>query len=276
MPSVDTLEALMKFGTQVVDLRLSDSVKGGIIPGAMSIPYPFWRGPKENPGAPPSDRALSRTIGGAGLKLDRPIVLVSGTAAPFDTGRAAYVYWILKSLGAKQLAILKGGHAAWKASGRPLASTPYRGRQYRVQLKLSDQWRAGQSDVEQIAAGTLKGTLLDARPSQMFAKQTLTQQSVPSTLPGAYNSPAPSAHRLATAEGSYREGAMSVLDGLKTQKVNWSHDTVVSFCNTGELGALNWFYASEVSGIKNVKLYPESATGWKHAGHKLAVPSIDR
>ena len=40
-----------------------------------------------------------------------------------------------------------------------------------------------------------------------------------------------------------------------------------------DLGALNWFYASEVAGIENVKLYPESVTGWLADGGVLAAPA---
>ena len=30
--------------------------------------------------------------------------------------------------------------------------------------------------------------------------------------------------------------------------------------------ATNWFALSELAGIENVKLYPESLVGWSHAG----------
>ncbi|MEL7140101.1 MAG: rhodanese-like domain-containing protein, partial [Pseudomonadota bacterium] len=42
--------------------------------------------------------------------------------------------------------------------------------------------------------------------------------------------------------------------------------TVVSFCNTGHWAASNWFALSEVAGIEDVRLYPESMVGWHQAG----------
>ncbi|MEO0762771.1 MAG: NADH-quinone oxidoreductase subunit NuoN, partial [Pseudomonadota bacterium] len=38
--------------------------------------------------------------------------------------------------------------------------------------------------------------------------------------------------------------------------------TVVSFCNTGHWAASNWFALSEIGGIEDVRLYPESMAGW--------------
>jgi len=41
--------------------------------------------------------------------------------------------------------------------------------------------------------------------------------------------------------------------------------TIVSYCNTGHWAATNWFALSELSGLKGVKLYPESMVGWSNA-----------
>ena len=42
-------------------------------------------------------------------------------------------------------------------------------------------------------------------------------------------------------------------------------ERLVSFCNTGVWAATNWFVLSEVAGIEDVKLYPESIVGWSIA-----------
>ena len=44
-----------------------------------------------------------------------------------------------------------------------------------------------------------------------------------------------------------------------------SDKKLVSFCNTGHWAATNWFVLSELSGLKGVKLYPESMVGWSNA-----------
>ena len=44
---------------------------------------------------------------------------------------------------------------------------------------------------------------------------------------------------------------------------------LVSFCNTGQWAATNWFALSEIAGIEGVKLYPESVVGWSISGGEL-------
>ena len=92
----------------------------------------------------------------------------------------------------------------------------------------------------------------------------------PITLPGAVSISGPAAFSTYKAAAS----DVSVLERLKGSDVNWETDPIVNFCDTGEIGALNWFYASELSGIKNVKLYPESSHGWKQEGHDLAPGQV--
>lgn len=257
---------------QVLDVRSAKAVAKGVIPGAVSIPFAQWRGPRENPGAIPGDAELSRLIGAAGIRLDAPVVLVGKDASPMSMGRTAFVYWILKSLGAERLAILRGGHANWEFVDLPVAAAPVQLASYPAELRMVDTWYARRDEVEEIAEGRAKGALLDARPERFYRKRTPQGQSRPSTLPGALNSPAPAATLALTQAPSVEMGVLSVLERLKGVDVNWEAAPVVTFCDTGELSALNWFYASELSGIRNVKLYPESARGWKAGGGKLAAP----
>lgn len=252
---------------QIVDLRAGKAVQGGTVKGAISMPYGSWRGPKENPGAPPSDAELSARIGAAGLRLNRPIVLIHGQDKAMDTGRAAYVYWMLKSLGAREIALLKGGFAAWRAGGHP-EGPAVQALPYTASLTLRPDWRATRADVEAIAEGRAEGTLLDSRPEPVFRALSKLGKLLPRTLPGARNSSAGDLHSGVGPGG----GMLDVFAMLKETPVAWGEERVVSFCSTGELGALNWFYASEVSGFGNVQLYPESVRGWKAEGGALVAP----
>src|SRR5699024_5123699 len=50
-----------------------------------------------------------------------------------------------------------------------------------------------------------------------------------------------------------------------------------SFCNTGPSAANDWFALSEVVGLPNVKLYPESMTEWSQSALPMDnVPSRGR
>ena len=62
-----------------------------------------------------------------------------------------------------------------------------------------------------------------------------------------------------------------MIEAFDTARAGASGGPVVTFCHVGELGALNWFYASELAALPNIKLYPESINGWQHAGGSLAI-----
>ncbi len=272
LPDATTVSELQKLSNlQVVDIRPAGIVaEDGLIPGALSIPFSRWRGPKENPGSAPSVTKLNALLGKTGLRVDRPIVVVHSKDEPFDMGRAAFVYWALKSAGAQQLAILSGGYLAWTDAALPVARTPRRARPYRARITPDNTWTADFAEVSAIASGQRPGVLLDARPEGIYARRNTSGQSVPSTLPGASNSAAGVAFSSMSARADKKLGVLEVLSHLKHVDVNWESEPVINFCYTGELAALNWFYASELTGIENVKLYPESTKGWMHKGRQLS------
>ena len=258
---------------QMLDIRSPKALEksGGIIAGAISVPFAKWRGPKGNPGQVPPDAVLSDLIGQSGLRLDRPIVVVDKSGHPMALGRAAYVYWILKSLGAERLAILRDGHKGWVEAELPVAQRPASFPAYEADVRFADTWLATYEEVAGIANGSVRGALLDSRPDKFYRRKA-KGQSQPSTLPGALNSSAMEATNTLTKAPSVEEGVLNVLERLKVVRVDWEAAPVVTFCETGELSALNWFYSSELSGIQNVRLYPESARGWKAAGGELVIP----
>ena len=126
----DMAVAVRGGAVQLVDIRSPKAVAAGVIPGALSMPLAAWRGPRENPGRVPPVEVLAELIGGAGLRLDRPILIVGSSAEPPSMGGAAFVYWMLKSLGAKRIAILEGGHKASVEENPPLSNRARRGRPY--------------------------------------------------------------------------------------------------------------------------------------------------
>ncbi len=270
----DAVAGLQKANAaQVLDIRSAKAQAKGVIPGALSMPYALFRGPADNPGQPPSAEQLSELLGSKGLRLDRPIIIVNSERKAFDTGRAAYIYWILKSLGAEELALMKGGFAGWQEANLPLADTPATAPAYTANLFMDLTWYATRAEVEAIAEGKVRGALLDSRPAAMFRKIGELGLALPSTLPAAQSTPVSNLHVKIGTGTTETEDGLAVLMQLKDSRVNWQSETVVSFCNTGELGALNWFYASELSGIGNVKLYPESTVGWSATGGELVAPN---
>ncbi|MEM9431848.1 MAG: rhodanese-like domain-containing protein [Pseudomonadota bacterium] len=253
---------------QVVDIRPRSTFGEGLLPHSLSLPFDGWRSPGDNPGAPAAVPDLERMIGGAGLRLDQPILLVHERPTPFDTGRAAYVAWLLKSLGARDVGILRGGYRSWQAAGQPIVAAPVRATPVVANLTFNPAWTATREEVAAISAGEAPGTLLDVRPPSLSRAVDSVGRFLNTTLRRAETRPVGPLHTIASAD----DVGMEVLLSLKEQDIDWQNAPVISFCNTGELAALTWYYASEVSGLDNVKLYPESTVGWVQAGGALVPP----
>lgn len=99
-PSVGTLQATQLINSrnaQVIDVRAADEFAKGSLPNAKNIP-----------GA-----ALGGRIGE--LKKDRPVILVCN-----DGTKAGPAAAQLRAGGIKEVYILAGGLAGWRAAGLPL------------------------------------------------------------------------------------------------------------------------------------------------------------
>lgn len=271
MPNPDALAQMLgQTEIQILDIRKAKNVAKGVIPGSISVPYGNWRGPKGNSGQPPTPEKVAAIIGDAGLHLNRPIIIVHDRDHPMQTGAAAVVYWILKSSGAGQIAILRGGYKGWHSAGLPIAEAPTRPAPYVSDTPYAFwNWRADEVTVYGIATGQTPGHLLDARPHGMFEKVDSLGKALATTLPGAQNLPAPPIMAALAGEVNIEDGVQTVIEAFQEIGVTDAGDPVVTFCHVGELGALNWFYASELAGLPGIRLYPQSLKGWTTAGGLL-------
>lgn len=254
------LAEILDRSAEVRVLRLTGEYEAGHIPGAVSTPYPRFRGPQDNPGQLPDLAGLRKLLQQAGVDADTPVVLVhEGSSAP-DMGAATRVYWTLKSLGVEDLAVLNGGFSAWQAAQLPVsteevsvAATDYR-------PQWSDQWRVTTPELESIVRSEAPVRLVDARPEPYFQGQ----QS--------------SAARAGTIPGAENQSFSNWFDGVRMKSAGevstllsdeGSADGAVTFCNTGHLGSINWFVMNELAGMENTRLYAESVTEWAQADRPM-------
>lgn len=245
----------------VLDTR-GEAYAQGHIAGAISAPYARFRGPADNPGAVVPEDQLQATLREIGVTLDRPVVIVHQGEDNSDFGSAARVYWTLKSSGVSHLAILNGGMGAWAADGLPLETKANAPVPSDVSIRFSDRWLATTDDVSAVVSGAQKARLIDARPEAFFnGQQSHPAASRPGTLPGAesvshavwFDDPTRVMGRSEAAE-------VAAKLGIQPQ------EEVVAFCNTGHWAATEWFALSELAGLPDVKLYPDSMVGWSQTG----------
>lgn len=254
----------------ILDVRDAGYDKGHI-EGAVSAPYALFRGPADNPGALVPEDELEATLRRLGVTLDRAVLIVHQGKDDTDFGSAARVYWTLKSSGVSQLAILNGGMNAWRDAGLPVGTDPVTPVASDVDITFSDEWLATKDDVDGVIAGRTDARLVDARPPAFFeGKQAHPAANRPGTLPGAENVP----HSV-WFDGTPRiDDAATAKDVAARMGLDGGQE-VVSFCNTGHWASTEWFALSELAGVPNVKLYPESVVGYSQTGSDMAnVPSL--
>lgn len=254
----------------ILDIR-GDAYAESHIPGAISAPYAAFRGPSDNPGQVVPEDQLEATLQGLGVTFEKPIAIVHEGDSDTDFGAAARVYWTLKSSGLTQLAILNGGMTAWEAANLPLDATAALPVPSSIDITFSDEWLAGTSDVASVVKGERDAVLVDARPASFYeGKEAHGAAERPGTLPGAQNV----THSVWFKDGKAIVDGAAASDLMAT--LGLRKDTeIVSFCNTGHWAATDWFAMSELAGVPNVKLYPESMVGYSKTDNEMAnVPGL--
>lgn len=261
------LKALADAGARVIDVREGPAYAMQHVPGAVSAPYPRWRATGKNPGLPPTLPELTALVQELGLTPDTPVVIVYTGIDATDFGGAARVYWTLKSLGARQLAILNGGLTAWKAAGLPVSEQPATAARSTWQPQFNPQWMATRQQVRASLdeAGVLR---VDARPAPFYQGRIATDLArARGTLPGAVN---------LDSENWFELGSAALMDkaGLQDEadKLNAGADQpIIAFCNAGHWSATDWFVLSEVLGRAKVRMYPGSIIDWSSAAAALPM-----
>ncbi|MEO0821240.1 MAG: rhodanese-like domain-containing protein [Pseudomonadota bacterium] len=264
------LEALMA-GPEapvLLDIRSPKDFAAAHLPGAANAPYGRWRGPRENPGALIDDDRLTALLQGAGIGTDRAVVVMSWGRSETDFGAAARVYWTLKSAGLGRIAILNGGVASWQAAGGALTAARAAPEPGTERFALGEGWLIDRAGVQAVIDGEREAILVDARPEAFFRGETKHGAAHwAGSLEGAIN---------LVHDAFFAEKGRLIAEPAEIRRIaaeaGWRTDgpPLVSFCNTGHWAATNWFALSEIGGIPDVRLYPESMVGWTRAAAAAA------
>lgn len=249
----------------ILDVRIAPeggpaAFESGHIPGAVFTDYvkDGWRAAKGMAiGMLPDERALAALLGGLGLTPERHVVVVPTGKSTGDFSAAARVYWTLKAAGHKRLSLLDGGYAGWTADpARPVETGPGETREAApYPVRIDPALRAELAQVERaVAEGS--ATLLDARGAGYFEGREKSPQALRAgRLPGA---------KLLDQAQAYDpvRGGLKPKAELERLFAAVPEGEVVSFCNTGQAAATNWFVLSELLGRRDVRLYDGSMSEW--------------
>ncbi len=207
---------------------------------------------------PPADR-LAERFGHWGIDARSQVVA-------YDQGPGAYaarLWWLLRWLGHRRVAVLDGGLAAWRAEGRAMEQGPAGTageRQVHFEGRPNEGMVAGTAEIERsVNSGEFSSgrrVLIDARSADRFAGRNETLDPVAGHIPGACNLPFAdnlSEGRFLPAE-RLRERFTQVLRGR-------SAEALVCMCGSGVTACHN-VLALETAGLSGARLYAGSWSEW--------------
>jgi thiosulfate/3-mercaptopyruvate sulfurtransferase len=198
----------------------------------------------------PDADAFCAWLGRCGVTPDTQVVA-------YDSGDGAYaarLWWMLRVLGHRDVAVLDGGWARWSALSLPIdhavpvvSPTQYRG------VFDTDRLLDAPAIPERLAAGDL---LIDARAVERFRGEAEPIDRVAGHVPGAINRP----YASNLSEGLFKSAAQlaqefaALLDGRDPQQV-------IAMCGSG-VTACHHLLAMNHAGLYGARLFTGSWSGW--------------
>lgn len=169
---------------------------------------------------------------------------------------AARLWWMLRALGHRNVAVLDGGIAAWKAANAPLESrTPHAGGGH-YSAEFDPDKIATAAEVEtRTAAGEI--LLLDARAGERFRGEVEPLDPRAGHIPGARNRP----YLLNLAANNQFLPAATLVAEFTALLEGRPAADVVHMCGSG-VSACHNLLAMEHAGLAGSRLYVGSWSEW--------------
>jgi thiosulfate/3-mercaptopyruvate sulfurtransferase len=200
----------------------------------------------------PAPAQLAASFGRHGLGDRNRVVLYSiGTAM-----WATRFWWMLRSLGFDNAAVLDGGLDQWKAEARPLESGEPRGYPPATFMAKPRPGFFTDSDAVKAALGQPDHVIVNALGPQFYKGLEASRYGRPGRIPGSVNVPAatllqPTKQLIAPAEAEARFAAQGI-----TKDKN-----VIAYCGGGISATIDLFLLHQL-GYDNLTLYDGSMGEW--------------
>jgi thiosulfate/3-mercaptopyruvate sulfurtransferase len=247
----------------VVDVRhdLSDQAFGTRKYAESHIPGAHFMSVENDLAAPRSGRngrhplpapdALAATLSAIGVAASKQVIAYDQA----QTTYSARLWWMLRWLGHRNVAVLDGGLDAWVRAGFAVTTLVPQRKPARFIPAVSDS---------PVSVETLIGhledidyTLVDARGADRFRGENETVDPVGGHIPGAHNRPYA---RNLNADNTFKDANtlrkewLAALAGRTPQQI-------VHSCGSG-ITACNNILAMEIAGLSGSRLYPGSWSEW--------------
>jgi thiosulfate/3-mercaptopyruvate sulfurtransferase len=234
----------------------ASSYAAGHLPGAQFIDLDdeLCRPPDGRNGRHPlpDAAAFAQTMGGRGVGPDTQVVCYDDAGGMF----AARLWWMLRWVGHRQVALLDGGIQAWTAAGQPLATEVITPAPRALPFTLQAQMVVDAATVLQ-HLGDPAMCLIDARSPDRFRGENETLDPVGGHIPGALNRHFQ--HNL-DAHGLFKPASVLQEEFGALIKGGDAH-RVVHQCGSGVTACHN-LLAMENAGLAGSRLYAGSWSEW--------------
>ena len=240
-----------------IDGSTPETFAQGHIPGAVHSDYDKggWR--VERRGMPlmvPTVPELEKLIGDLGIDENSHVVVVPAGVHVLDFGSAARTYWTLKYVGVKDVSILDGGLAAWKAAGYLLETGDHAPSPVIFTATIENSIYATAPEVEAIQRnGGAK--LIDARPATFFHGKEKAPGASYGHIPGAQNIDSEKFYDTLANRLKPKPELAAIVGEVPA-------GGAITYCNTGHWAATDWFVLHEMLGHGNARLYAGSMVDW--------------
>lgn len=233
----------------------------------------------------PPPEQLAATLGRWGIDEKVQVVV-------YDQGNGAYaarLWWLLRWLGHRNVALLNGGFAAWQQAKLPVDAAPVQreprtfvpraaAEQVVTTAELESALQTGElaggkSTSEKWTTGkwtTGKWMLVDARAADRFAGQNETIDPVAGHIPGAHNHPfarnLDAQGRFLPAQELRARWEATLGGGVR------GAEGVIAMCGSGVTACHN-LLALEIAGLAGARLYAGSWSEWIRAPQRAVERS---
>jgi len=199
----------------------------------------------------PDVEAFSEVLGRWGWT---PRTQVFAYDAAGGANAAARLWWMLRLIGHRDVAVLDGGLPAWNSVAWPLSSDTVRRRSTTVAARFDPEEIVYTDTLQQIRQDTV---LLDARAAPRYRGEVEPIDPVAGHVPGARNRPF--SDNL-MADGKFKPVATLREEFSKLIAPNYPRD-VVHMCGSGVTACHN-LLAMEHAGLTGSRIYAPSWSGW--------------
>ena len=226
----------------IISARNKADFKKVHIKGAVNIDIHDLQSKTPYDGKLKSTKSIAEIFGSRGIKKDSKVVLYCKSGV--NAGR---VYWVMKYLGVKDVKILAGQMAGWRAARKPVtkAATPIKKATFTP--TVNSKIIANKSYVKS-KIGNAKTVIIDVRKKEEYAKAHIDK---------AVNIPYLSLQNKNNLKSKAAMEAIFKAAGASSDK------EIILYCNTGITTGIAFFVLKEILKYPNVKVYEGSYNEWK-------------